>query len=67
MTRIILSRTNPTTGSPFYFINVYNKDNVGFTLSQFSAMISEAQYISMKGVKEETYQTEGNLYIVNLS
>jgi hypothetical protein len=67
MTKIILSRTNPTTGSPFYFINVYNKDNIGFTLSQFSAMISEAQYLSMKGVTEEVYQAEGNLYVVNLA
>lgn len=66
-TQIILSRTNPTTGTPFYFINIYNKDALGFIYAQSGYMIDEAQYRLLKGLNEEKYQAEGNLYVVNLA
>jgi hypothetical protein len=65
-TQISLSRTNPTSGVPFYFITFYNKDSIGFVIAQASVMISEAQYNSLKGSNEEKYQGEGNLYYVTL-
>ncbi len=65
-TVIKLSRTNPTSGKPFYYVNVYSIDSIGATISQYSAWIFEEQYYSLKGIREEKYIGEVNLYQVDL-
>lgn len=61
---LYLSRTNPTSGTPFYFLNMASRDSFGFTLHQSSIMISEESYIRIKGLKEERYNGESNTYYV---
>lgn len=63
-TKINLTRTNPTNGKPFYFLQIETVDNIGFTLQQSSAMISEEQYIDLRQNKEEHYNGQSNIYYV---
>jgi hypothetical protein len=66
-TSIILTRTNPTDHTKtFYFVNIYYKDQLGFTHSQYSSMITFDQYESLIGDRKEVYQSEPNLYFVKL-
>lgn len=63
-TKILLQRTNPTDGIPFYYLAVSSYSEI-YCYSQTFSLISEGQYITLKGSKEETYN--GTMYEVNLT